>query len=213
MRLISPINISGIEISPVEQAVPQWRTVDPRTLRVDETYQRDISERSITLIRKIVANWDWRAFKPPICSEVDDALHVIDGQHTAIAAASHPLIKEIPIFVAPQGGETERAMAFVKHNRDRLQITPLQVHYALLAAGDETSIDIDAACTRAGAKILRYPPSYGQFKPGETMAISNLRSILNRRHVVGLRRVLEICASAKLAPISAQDLRDRKSVV
>ncbi len=63
--------------------------VKPSTLLVDERYQRGLSERSIKLIRKIVSEWDWRAFKPPVVVDVGAGLEVIDGQHTAIGAATH----------------------------------------------------------------------------------------------------------------------------
>lgn len=64
--------------------ISEW--VDPATLLVNATYQRDLSERSIQLIRKIIGGWDWTRFKPPVCSLGDRGIEVIDGQHTAIAA-------------------------------------------------------------------------------------------------------------------------------
>jgi hypothetical protein len=42
-----------------------------------------------------VANWDWRRFKPPVVARTATGLEVIDGQHTAIAAASHPDVLQI----------------------------------------------------------------------------------------------------------------------
>lgn len=63
---------------------PEHRLVVPSTLIVEVGYQRDLSGKSLKLIKNIVANWDWARFKPPVCAETPDGLFVIDGQHTAI---------------------------------------------------------------------------------------------------------------------------------
>lgn len=80
---------------------------------------------------------------------------MIDGQHTAIAAASHPDIALIPVMVVEAVDQAERAGAFIGHNRDRLNITPMQMHYAAVAAGDEDALTVEQVCARAGVKILR----------------------------------------------------------
>ena len=100
LRPISPLPISGVTPGPVSAALPVFKWVAPRALLVEEAYQRDLGDKSVRLIRKIVAGWDWTAMKPPICARrPDGALVVIDGQHTAMAAASHPEIKEIPVMI------------------------------------------------------------------------------------------------------------------
>ncbi|MBY6242822.1 DUF6551 family protein [Methylosinus sp. Sm6] len=201
------MSVPGIEPAQIDAARPEFRDVDPRTLLVDESYQRNLAEKSVTLIRKIVGGWSWRAFKPPICVEIGDALHVIDGQHTAIAAASHPEIDCIPVMIVPAGKVEDRALAFVRHNRDRIHVTPNQLHYALLAAGDETAQTIREVCERAGARVLKAPPSQGRYKPGDVMAVGSLSGLVSRRHALGARRVLEICVKGQLAPISAAALK------
>lgn len=103
-------------------AAPELRWLSPEQLRVDGRYQRDLSERSIRLIHRIVGDFDWRRFKPPIVTPVagGDAYEVIDGQHSAIAAASHPAVSRIPVLVVAQPDLAGRARAFVGHNRDRV---------------------------------------------------------------------------------------------
>jgi len=76
-----------------------------------------------------VAGWDWAKFKAPVAVMTDAGLELIDGQHTAIAAATHPEIATIPVMIVDVDKRAERAAAFIGHNRDRVavdaQITPL----------------------------------------------------------------------------------------
>jgi hypothetical protein len=98
----------------------QLKWLAPTDLLVDATYQRDLSERSMRLIRKMIENFSWNRMKPPIVVQVGPAsLHIVDGQHTAIVAASIG-IPQIPVFVVKAEGLDERARAFVGHNTDRV---------------------------------------------------------------------------------------------
>ena len=57
-RPIQPIAINGFEPGGTPRAYPIFEDVDPASLLVDEGYQRDSSERSLKLVRKIVSGWD-----------------------------------------------------------------------------------------------------------------------------------------------------------
>lgn len=201
-RAIVPLKLPDVEPAPIGGLPPEMRLVAPEALRVDLDYQRGLSDRSLRLIRKIVAEWDWSAFKPPIVEDVDGQLDIIDGQHTAIAAATRG-IAEIPVMVVRTEAISGRATAFVRHNRDRIQVTPTQLHTAMVAAGDEDALTIDQVCERAGVRVLRNPPPMGRFAVGDTVAITSIRSLINRRHAAGARKVLEVCVKAGAAPVSA----------
>ncbi len=206
-RQISALDFPDLTPAEINTAMPELRMVQPAILSVDDRYQRGLSERSIRLIRKIVAEWDWRAFKPPVVVEVDDRLEVIDGQHTAIAAVTHGGIALIPVLVVEAERQETRASAFVRHNRDRITVTATQLHNAMVAAGDDEAMTVDQVCGRAGIKVLRNPPSFGRFNPGETLAVTTIRALVNRRHAKGAREVLEVCAKAGLAPVSAAAIK------
>ncbi|MEO1110554.1 MAG: hypothetical protein AAFX90_21835 [Pseudomonadota bacterium] len=212
-RPIKPIAIPDLTPGPVSDERPEFRMVDPSTLRVDARYQRNLSDRSVKLIRKIISEWDWKAFKPPVCVEVGSELHVVDGQHTATGAATHPAVVLIPVMVVKAEEANARASAFVKHNRDRVNVTPMQLHHSLLAAGDEDAIDVDHACRLSGVTILKQPPAFGRFKAGETLAIGSIKSLVRRRFIVGARRVLDVCVSAKLAPVSSDAVKAVESLL
>nr|WP_278422937.1 DUF6551 family protein [Brucella anthropi]DAM62883.1 MAG TPA: Stage 0 sporulation protein J, Chromosome segregation, Chromosome organization [Caudoviricetes sp.] len=206
-RPIAALNLPDLEAAVLDTLPPEIRYVKPGDLFVNETYQRALSDRSLRLIRKIVAEWSWRAFKPPVVVEVDGTLEIIDGQHTAIGAVTHGGIDKIPVLVVEAAASETRASAFVRHNRDRIQVTPVQLHSALVEAGDEDALTIKQVCERAGIKILKNPPPFARFKIGETMAISTIAALVKRRHALGARRVLEICHKTNMAPVSAGLIR------
>ncbi len=207
MRELTPLNFPDIVPAEISSTPPRLQTVAPSALSVDDAYQRGLSERSMRLIRKIVAEWDWRAFKPPVVVEVDGRLEVIDGQHTAIAAITHGGIAEIPVMIVDAAEREDRASAFVRHNRDRIHVTPTQLHNAMVAAGDDTALTIAQVCQRAGVTVLRHPPAFGKFKQGETLAVTSIRSLISRRHAMGARKVLEVCVKAGAAPVSANMMK------
>lgn len=207
MRSITALQLPDVKRCPVDTPPPALRLVKPTDLCVDETYQRGLSERSIRLIRKIVAEWSWTAFKPPVVVDVEGRLEVIDGQHTAIAAVTHGGIEALPVLIVQAAEHETRASAFVRHNRDRIQVTPTQLHNAMVAAGDEDALTIAQVCERADIKILRNPPPMAKFKPGETLAVATIKSLVNRRHAAGARKVLEVCRTTGAAPVPAHMIK------
>jgi hypothetical protein len=203
LRSVKPLSLAGLSPACAGHRRPVFEWVRPAELKVDETYQRQLSEASVTLIRKIVSQWDWRRFKPPIVARLGEDLVVVDGQHTAIAAATHPEISEIPVMIVPADSLADQARAFVGHNRDRLNITIMQMHYAAVAAGDEDALTIDQVCQRAGVKVLRSPPAHGVYKPGDTVAVKAIGALISRRGAQKARVILQILAEARSAPVSA----------
>lgn len=203
LRKISRLNMPDVTPGGADMPEPKFERAHPADLMVDESYQRNLSERSIRLIRKIVANWDWRTFMPPVVVRTRGGLHVIDGQHTAIAAASHPAIKEIPVMVVRADDVADRAKAFLGRNRDRITVTPNQLHAAAVAARDAEALTIHQVCTRAGVRILKQPPGAVAFKEGDTLAVGTISSLVYRRGALKSRQVLEVLTAAKLAPVPA----------
>lgn len=204
-RPIQPIAINGFEPGGTPRAYPIFEDVDPRTLLVDEGYQRDSSERSLKLVRKIVAGWDWAKFKAPVAVMTDAGLELIDGQHTAIAAATHPEISTIPVMIVDVQKRAERAAAFIGHNKDRVAVTTAQLHVAAIAAGDAEAIAIEAVCTDACVRTLRAPSKEPQ--PGETMAIAAVSAVIRGRGKDGAIRVLKVAVDAKVAPLTQIEIK------
>lgn len=208
--------VTGIAVPQKRDAVmsrvPEMRMVKPSDLQVEPAYQRDISGKSIKLIRKIVASWDWAKFKPPVCAETESGLFIIDGQHTAIAAASHPEITLVPVMVVAASRVERRAESFVSHNRDRLTMSAFQIFHAEVAAGVPEARSILAIAEAAGASIPRSAPLKGQAKQGQIVALSEARKIHNADGAPALARLLRIAVGARQAPIGRAAIRSLRIV-
>lgn len=196
----------GVEPAKSIGAKPEIRWVDPRSLLIEESYQRGIRENGRRLIRRIVAGWSWARFKPPIVAPgADGSLYIIDGQHTAIAAVTHGGIGKIPVLEVGADTVPERAHAFLGHNRDRLGVTQMQMHHALVAAGDEIALAMESACKKAGATICQYQPK--EFDLGETIAVRAIRDIVTNKGAPGGARVLKCLIDAERAPLAAVEIK------
>lgn len=213
LRAIRPISLGDIVPGGADMPEPRFESADPRSLLVDVAYQRELSTRSVKLIQKMVANWDWRRFKPPVVVEIDGGRHVIDGQHTAIAAATHPGIAEIPIMIVVAAEQVDRARAFMGHNRDRVNITTTQLFHAAVAAADPDAVTVAQICERAGARVLRNPPPNGTYEVGDTVAVQSLQTMANKLGALKARQTLQALVEAKAAPISADLIKAATELV
>ena len=213
LRSIRPLakeSLRGIEPSKIGRRTPKFEWIDPRTLYVEEAYQRDLSGNSTALVRKIVSRFNWSRFKPPICVRLPDSGNVlvcIDGQHTAMAAATHPDVDKIPVMVVDATDVASRAAAFVGHNRDRLSLTQMAIYHAELAAGDELAKVIDRACRAAGATILNKAVNLRSALPaGTTIAVGTIRTLARKQGEEALARVLRLLTKAGRGPIKADEI-------
>lgn len=207
VRYVEPIKFKA-KPNPVTAAPPKLRMADPTVLRIEAAYQRDaLSKKSVNLIEKIIGGWDWANFKPPVCAQTDAGLFVIDGQHTAIAAASHPGIREIPILIVQADQVEHRAAAFVAHNRDRLALSVAQVFHGEVAAGIGYARVIAEVVGRAGASIPRHAVGRRDAPAGVVTAIGEVRNIFGAGGAPLLERIIKIAVASKLKPINLTLLR------
>lgn len=183
LRPIYAISLSGLSPNTPATGQPIFENIDPATLHVDGAYQRDVSERGVRQIRQMIECWEWSKFQPPVCTYAENndgqtILKVLDGQHTAIAAASHPRIITIPVMIVEAADLEAQAKAFIGQNTDRLQVTKLQLHQAALIAGDEDALDIQQVCERAGVRLLL--ANNGKYEAGDTVAISAVSAVVKK---------------------------------
>jgi hypothetical protein len=155
---------------------PELRWVPPASLMVDGAYQRDLSTRSKRLIKNLVNNFAWRKMKPPIVVDTPSGLHCVDGQHTAIAAATRK-IPEIPVFVVGAATLSERADSFVAHNRDRIVMTPMDIYRAKVASGDPDALDVVRVCERAGVELKLINP-LARVNIGESASVGTIQRLV-----------------------------------
>lgn len=219
LRSIVPLSrdsLRGIEAATIVGEEPTVEWVNPLDLFVEEGYQRDVGENGTALIRRIVAEFSWHKFKAPICfraKEFDDALVVVDGQHTSIGCATRGIIR-IPVMVYANASAAQRAAAFVAHNRDRVALTMQAIFKADLAASDMIAVAAHRACEAAGAKILTHAINLSAERPvGETMAVGTLRSIVRKHGAEHLTRTMKVLVAAGRGPIKAQEIAGASAVL
>lgn len=183
---------------------PELRWVAPTSLLVDESYQRDLGKRSMNLIKALVDNFAWRKMKPPIVVEVEGGLHCVDGQHTAIAAATRN-IPEIPVFVVDGGSLQERADSFVAHNKDRIVMSTLDVYRARIAAGDPVAVETSRICQEVGIRI-RQTNQFGVIKIGDTNSVGTVQRLVSRRGRAIAIKVLSSLVKGGRGPIGPAEI-------
>lgn len=205
LRQIRPIAIS--DLRPLDlgaRPVMEWHP--PTELWVDDTYQRNMTRQSQALVVKVARGFRWNRMKPVVVVRtVEGQLHVIDGQHTAIAAASAG-IDSIPVFIVGASEMSERARAFVDHNRDRTRVTSFTIYKALLAAGDPETVCCESVLRRAGAR-LRHLNQTVEANPGDTSAIGQVTSLVKVHGPMRARVVLETLVQADRVPITADEIK------
>lgn len=207
LRPVAPLKAPDVTPS-VLGAPPELIWLPLPALVINDAYQRHVSEKSVTLIRRMVARYDWGRVKALSVVEVEGGLYeVIDGQHTAIAAATHGGIDKLPCLVTREKSVTDRAADFVSLNRDRLTMTPTQVFFAELAAGDEIATDIVQGATAAGGEVLRYPRPCARYQVGDLMCLAELRKLAAEGGPAYVRRAVSVCIAAKCAPIKGMTLK------
>lgn len=214
LRQVKPLKFPDILPSSVlsTDSLPEFIWINPQDLFVEEIYQRNVTDRSLKLIKKIYENFQWGRFKPPVCSwGPDSKLFVIDGQHTAIAAASHPKIKKIPVMIIDANTIQERAASFMGHNKDRLSVTPAQLFYSSLIAEDPIALKIKKALDDTGCVMMKYQPIV--WVEGHTMAAGALRDLAENKGLPDLTRILTILINAKRAPITALEIHTVSSLL
>ncbi|MBX4901675.1 hypothetical protein HJA83_10045 [Rhizobium bangladeshense] len=211
IRPIAPIGISGLEPQAPPTGMPIFELVIPTDLYVDPAYQRNISEKGSRQIRRIIEGFDWAKYKPPICAYAEHdgktILKVLDGQHTAIAAASNPHVDKIPVMIVEADSTIAQAKAFIGQNIERLGVTTLQLHQAALAAADEDAQTLELVCTRAGVKVLKTTNAYTGNGTRQTIAIKQIEALINRRGPKLAREILEVLANAERGPLTAPQIK------
>lgn len=210
---ITPFLLTGADLSPLGE-VPKLVWLPISSLRINADYQRDLSRRSRSVILKVAREWDWARMKALSVCEVQEGVYeVLDGQHTATAAASRGDIEALPCLVTSREELAARAAAFVGINRDRVAMTSLQVFWADVAAGSEDACDALRGVELAGGRILRASPGAHGFRPGDVMSAVGIVSLAKRGGVAYVRRVVSIGVQGHLAPIHDVYLRAIASLI
>ncbi len=161
-------------------------------LRIDRTYQRRLSDKSISVIRKITKDFQWSRFGAITVARLDDGFAVIDGQHRAIAAACIG-ITDLPCLVTT--GETQdQARTFVAVNAARTNVNSVDKFRAACAAGDQAALSLKTILDDLEITVTSMPMKDGRRR--ETRAITTLQNLLARRGSGQTFTLLELLTDA-----------------
>ena len=187
---------------PGEVPVLDW--IDKTLIDIDPDYQRGLDDGRVS---RIVEWFDWSSFGAIVVAPVPDTgrYHCTDGQHRLAAAKLHPAVDVVPAVIIPVSGKVAEASNFIAINRDRRNSTALDRYWAELAAEDPEAVTIKQVCERAGVSIQRYPAL--DYKPGQTVAVSAIRAVVDKWGAMRGREILQVLAKAELMPIKGEQIR------
>lgn len=165
--------ISKTEKLPPLGAAPQLQWIDIAKLIVDPSYQRDIQTTGRKNVLRIAREFDWTKFAPVVVAPIEGGKYaIVDGQHRTTSAAMRG-IKSVPCQVIV-ADPAKQAAAFAAINANITEMSPMQLHAARVAAGDEAALNLTQVCADAGVTICRYPIKTTDQKRGETMSVGAL---------------------------------------
>jgi hypothetical protein len=208
VRIEPMIDLEAVPNEIVASA-PGVINVKPEECWVDREYQRNLSRKSRKLIYEMVSGWDWAKFKAPVLTRDEAGRYlIIDGQHTAIGAATHPDIKTIPAMFIPMTDVSDQARSFIGHNTARVPVASLDLWHARITAGDELATQANDVLNEFGISVVRAVQGSNQiWKTNQTVATAVVTKILSKHGLPKFRKVVEFVAACGFSPIKADHWR------
>lgn len=159
-------------------ALPRLEWLPVTALVIDRTYQREMDHGHVQSILKAFC---WRFFQAiTVTDNGDGTYNVVDGQHRCGAARNHPDIDHVPCIVIADQTIDEQAQSFIVMNRSQRRITPVQMYWAAVAAGDPDYVALESLFSRCGVTVYEHS-GYGVLPPRTTAAVNTVLKLV-RRH-------------------------------
>ncbi len=175
---------------------PMLQWIEIALLRVDPRYQRDLRPDNVRAIGRIAEGFDWSKFSTVHVAPIEGGLYaIIDGQHRTHAAAAIGAEK-VPCQVTHMNLR-QQASAFAAINGLAMQVTPIQVFRAALAAEEAWAVEVRKVCEDAGCVAMTYNISQRYKKAGEIHAIGYLRKLIGSRGAGTATKALGILRRAE----------------
>lgn len=157
--------VTSAEIGPR----PKLAWLNLKLLMIDHNYQRDALPRHV---QRILVEFDWRYFQPPtVCPNEEEKYWVIDGQQRILAAKLHPAVDEVPCYIIDTPLTKDQADAFIRVNKNRQNVNPVNMYWAGLAAEDEKYLAVQRVLHNANAEVVQ---ALGLVSPKTTNAVGCL---------------------------------------
>ncbi|WP_100962600.1 DUF6551 family protein [Bosea sp. FBZP-16] len=189
LREIDVSDFAGVSWAGQPGPAPQVQWIEVASLRIDDRYQRPISQRGKMQVRRIAERFRWSRFAPLIVAPIEGGLYaVIDGQHRGHAARLRG-IKSVPCMVVIVD-TAEQAEAFAEINTQQLAVTGAVLHKSRVVAGEHKAVQLQAVCDEAGCRIVT-PRAQSELKRGDTFAAATLYKMMESYSEGTLQRALE----------------------
>jgi len=181
--------------------VPALDWIDKHLITVDPLYQRPLdAERAATIAKA----FNWRSFGALVVVPAGEGFHVTDGQHRLEAAKLHPKVTHVPAVIVQAKTIQSEAGMFVDINKNRKNVSSLELFFAELAAGTGNAVETLKAATAAGIRIPKYPGSY---RANDTVAVGVLSTLVRNYVDVKVQIILATVAAGRFRPISAAQIK------
>lgn len=182
--------------------VPVLDWIDVNLIGIEECYQRPLDRDRV---QAILRGFTWRSFGAlVIVPQADGTYHATDGQHRLEAAKLHPKVTHIPAVIVKADDMRDEAGIFVDINRNRKNVSALELFFAQLTAGDDDAVTVQQVCGKAGIRIPKYP---GDYKPGDTIAVTGIKALIDKHGAMRARERLQVLVAARFAPITAAHIK------
>lgn len=181
--------------------VPALDWIDKTLITVDPLYQRPLD---VDRVATIARSFTWRSFGALVIVPARDGYHVTDGQHRLEAAKVHPKITHVPAVIVQAETIQSEAGMFVDINKNRKNVSALELFFAELAAETGGAAEVLKAAQAAGLRIPKYP---GSFKVNDTIAVGALHSLVATYADEKVRTILTTVAAGGFKPISANQIK------
>ncbi len=193
---------------PGEVPVLDW--IDKDKISVDPLYQRPLDRGRVDAILQA---FSWRAFGALVVvpvrgepwHEVRGFYHVTDGQHRLEAAKLHPNVTVVPAIIVTAEDVQAEAGIFVDINKNRKNVSALELFFAQLAAGEKSAIAVQQMCQEVGIRIPKNP---GDYKPRDSIAVAAISSVVAGYFSPTVaKNILKTVAAGKFRPITAAQIK------
>ncbi|WP_407146277.1 ParB N-terminal domain-containing protein [Bradyrhizobium sp. ORS 86] len=179
LRTIETSDYANIAVPASFGPTPKLTWLSIADLVVDPEYQREITARGRTNVRRIAGHFDWSMFAPVIVAPAgSNRFAIVDGQHRTTAAALCG-IERVPCAIIDVGRSIQ-ARAFKAINGNVTRMHTISLHHAAVAAGEEKAVVIAEVCRKAGVTIVRNPTQAELLKVGETVVVNTIGRAIAR---------------------------------
>ncbi len=138
-----------------------FKNIDKNLLQIHPAYQRELLTSKVA---EITANWSWLSLGALIIGERHAEYWVVDGQHRAVAALRRSDITALPCLVFQTNDVETEARGFVALNTGRKPVSAISKHKAMVTAGDEVAVFVQATLKSLGIMIDKTSKHVGQTK-------------------------------------------------